>query len=139
VSLRTPHTLPLSGIEEIDAQHKKLVECFDQLELWVGKGHEFAATLDALGKLKRYVDEHFRFEEDMLREHGYPKLDEQITEHVEISGQLARLYRHVMSGGEATDDLLRLLREWLLSHIGVEDMEYAAYLATQSQLKSRSA
>jgi hemerythrin len=133
------HTLPLSGILEIDDQHKKLVRCLDQLELWVGKGHEFAATLDALATLNRYVEEHFRFEEDMLREHAYPKLDEQIAEHAEISAQLARLYRHVMSGGEATDEVLRLLREWLTNHIGLEDMEYAAFLGTQSPLESRSA
>jgi hemerythrin-like metal-binding protein len=133
------NTLPLCGIQEIDDQHKKLVDCFDQLELWVGKGHEFAATLDALGKLNRYVEEHFRFEEDMLRERGYPKLNQQIDEHGLIEGQLARLYQHVMSGGDATEDLLLLLREWLLSHIGVEDMEYAAFLGMQSPLESRSA
>jgi hemerythrin-like metal-binding protein len=110
-----------------------------KLGLWVGKGHEFAATLDALGTLNRYVDEHFRFEEDLLRERGYPKLAAQIEEHGLIKGQLGRLYRHVLSGGEATEEVLRLLREWLTNHIGVEDMEYAAFLGTQSPLESRSA
>ncbi len=128
-----------SSLEEIDDQHKKLVRCLDQLELWVGKGYEFAGTLDALATLNRYVEEHFRFEEDLLRERGYPKLDAQIEEHGLIKGQLARLYRHVMSGGEATEEVLRLLRKWLTNHIGVEDMEYAAFLGTQFPAESKSA
>jgi hemerythrin-like metal-binding protein len=124
--------LPLSGIQQIDDQHKQLVECLDELEQWIGKGHGFAATLDAFGKLTHYVEAHFRDEEDILRQRGYAKLDEHIEEHHLISAELAKLYQHVLDGGDVTEALLRLVRDWVVTHIGVEDMEYADFFGTRA-------
>jgi hemerythrin len=112
----------------------KLVACLDQLEISVGSEREYSATVDALRILNRYVEVHFRFEENMLLERGYPKLAGHVELHRSIKAQLARLYRHLQSGGEVTEDLMRLLREWLTSHIGEEDMEYAAFLGTRPGL-----
>jgi hemerythrin len=125
------NAFPLSGIQEIDEQHQQLVECLDHLELWVGKGHGFSATLDALGTLNKYVEEHFRCEEDLLRRRNYPKLDEHIAEHQIISAELARLYQHVLDGGDVTEELLGLVRDWVMTHIGVEDMEFAVFFGTR--------
>jgi hemerythrin-like metal-binding protein len=122
--------LPICGIREIDDQHMQLVECLDHLELWVGKGHGFSATLDALGRLNKYVEAHFRFEEDFLKSRNYPKLDEHIAEHQVISDDLARLYKHVLDGGDVTEALLQLVRDWVMTHIGIEDMQFAACYAT---------
>jgi hemerythrin-like metal-binding protein len=127
-----PSTLSLSGIQQIDDQHKQLVECLDALELWIGKGHGFAATLDALGKLNHYVEAHFRDEEELLRQRSYPKLDEHIAEHNLISAELAKLYQHVLDGGDVTEELLRLVRDWVITHIGVEDMEFADFFGTRA-------
>jgi hemerythrin-like metal-binding protein len=124
--------LPLSGIQKIDDQHKQLVECLDELDLWIGKGHGFAATLDAFGKLTQYVEAHFRDEEDLLRERGYPKIEEHIAEHHLISAELAKLYQHLLEGGDVTEELLHLARDWVIIHIGVEDMEYADFFGTRS-------
>jgi hemerythrin len=124
-------TLPRSGIQQIDDQHQQLVECLDRLELWVGKGNGFAAALDALGKLNQYAEAHFRDEEDLLRQRAYPKLEEHIAEHDLISAELAKLYQHVLDGGDVTDELLRLVRDWVITHIGVEDMEFAEFFGTR--------
>ena len=121
--------LPKIGIQEIDEQHAQLVACLDRLELWVGKGQGFAAALDALTSLNDYVEKHFAFEEELLRRHGYQKLDEHIERHRQISTELARLTRQVLDGGDIDDDLLDLIRKWIITHIGVEDVEYATAFA----------
>lgn len=124
------NTLPICGIQEIDDQHRQLFECLDHLELWVGKGHGFSATLDALGSLNTYVEAHFRFEEDFLKSRNYPKLDEHIAKHQAISAELVRLYQHVLDGGDVTEELMQLVRNWIMTHIGIEDMEFVAIYAT---------
>jgi hemerythrin len=121
--------LPKLGIKEIDEQHAHLVECLDRLELWVGKGQGFAAALDALNSLNDYVEVHFTFEEAFMRQHGYPKLDEHIAEHRQIKAELTRLSRQVLEGGEIDQELLGLIREWIITHIGIEDVEYATAFA----------
>ena len=40
--------LPTIGITEIDKQHKPLIECLEQSELWVGNGYGLAATCAAI-------------------------------------------------------------------------------------------
>jgi hemerythrin-like metal-binding protein len=115
------------GIKDIDEQHAQLLACLDRLELWVGKGHGFPAALDALTTLGEYVAKHFQYEEDLLRARGYPKLDEHIAEHRQISADLAALLQQVLDGGDITEQLLAMLRLWITQHIGVEDREFAAF------------
>lgn len=122
-------TLPVLGIREIDDQHAQLVACLDRLALWVGKGQGFAAALDALQALNDYVDKHFSYEERFLAANGYPKLDEHIAEHGRIRDELAKLNQEVLDGGDISEELLALVRQWIVSHIGVEDREYAKFVA----------
>jgi len=124
--------LPRLGIREIDEQHAQLVACMDRLELWVGKGQGFAAALDALNTLNDYVELHFSFEEGFLRRNGYPRLDEHIREHRRIKTDLARLTQRVVEGADIDQELLGLIREWIISHIGVEDVEFAKAFAREN-------
>ncbi len=121
--------LPKIGIQKIDEQHAQLVVCLDRLELWVGKGKGFAAALDALNALNEYVEKHFTYEESLLRQHGYQKLDEHIEEHRQISTELGRLTNEVLDGGDIGQELLALIRKWIVTHIGIEDVEYATAFA----------
>ena len=124
--------LPALGIKEIDEQHAQLFACMDRLELWVGKGQGFAAALDALNTLNDYVEKHFSFEEDFLRQHGYPKLEEHIGEHRQIKADLGRLTQRVVEGADIDQELLGLIREWIIGHIGVEDVEFAKAFARKN-------
>jgi hemerythrin-like metal-binding protein len=126
-----PHSvqLPHLGIEEIDRQHAELIACLERLELWVGKGQGFPAALDAMSALNAYVAKHFDYEEEFLRQYGYEKLSEHIAEHLEISRELARLSQQVLDGGDVSDELIGMIRHWIVSHIGVEDLEYASFIA----------
>jgi len=130
--MRSSVELPVLGIKEIDEQHAQLVACMDRLELWVGKGQGFAAALDALNTLNDYVEKHFSFEEDFLRQQGYPKLEEHIGEHRQIKADLGRLTQRVVEGADIDQELLGLIREWIIGHIGVEDVEFAKAFARKN-------
>lgn len=123
--------LPELGIPDIDDQHRQLLACLERLELWVGKGQGFAAALDALNTLNDYVASHFSFEEAFLQDHGYPLLAEHVQQHQAISDALARLTRQVLDGGDISGELVTMLREWILKHIGEDDCAFAAFLTAR--------
>lgn len=121
--------IPQLGIAEIDEQHAKLIACIDRLELWESRGQGFAALLDALNALSDYASEHFSYEEDFLRQHKYPKLDEQITEHREFCAELSRLTEQVLEEKIASEHVIAFVRDWITAHISKEDVAFADFIS----------
>lgn len=121
--------IPLLGISEIDDQHVKLVECVNRLQLWESKGQGFAALLDAMTALSDYAAKHFTYEEDFLRSHNYPNLDNQIAEHREFSAELSRLTERVLQGENGSEQVIAFVCDWVTTHISEDDVAYAQYLA----------
>lgn len=120
-----------TGIAEIDAQHRELLDCFERLAHWIGQGRGWAASLDAVTTLSDYTIKHFRDEEAYLHQHGYPRLNEHIREHERLLSELQALVARIHDGEEPSGELLDLLRNWILEHIGKEDMAFARHFAQQ--------
>ncbi len=119
---------PLLGIQEIDEQHKLLVENLQQLQAWCGKGHGYSAALNAFLSLGQYVQSHFRDEEAFMERHGYPELDEHTAQHQQLVAKLQTIEQHVMNGDDITEEMMAVLSQWLIEHIGGDDMKIATYL-----------
>jgi len=68
----------------------------------------------------------------LLRQQGYPKLEEHIGEHRQIKADLGRLTQRVVEGADIDQELLGLIREWIIGHIGVEDVEFAKAFARKN-------
>lgn len=122
--------IPQTGIERIDLEHAGLLDCLNRLELFVEKGHGFAASIDTLLALQSYAKDHFAHEETFLAEKQFPHLKEHIAQHEAISAHVAELYTRVLAGEEIESSIVDTIRQWLLKHIGVEDMEFACYYGT---------
>lgn len=117
-----------TGIDEIDAQHGKLLADLERLEFWMQKGFALAATFDALDALLSYAETHFRFEEDFLREHAYPKVEAHAAQHRDFIRQIADLHRSLEAGDDVAEPLASAMRAWIVGHINDEDAEYADFL-----------
>ncbi len=118
-----------TGIPEIDEQHKKLISIIEELNqaMIERKGKETLGKI--LAGLRDYVQYHFRHEERLLSEHGYPKLQEQKAAHAG--------YEERLSGFEAKEakgelglsvHVLEFLMTWIKGHIKGEDMLYVPFL-----------
>ncbi len=125
-----PIAFPQMGIAEIDAEHAGLLDCLQRLQLYVEKGHGFAASIDAVQALKTYAADHFTHEEAYLKERGFPNLAEHIEQHRVITDYVSELYERVLEGEEIEMPLVDMMRQWIIKHIGVEDMEFAIYFGT---------
>jgi len=116
------------NIKEIDNQHKCLIDLINQ----VYKGMMMNEGKEVLGKALRdlvdYTKTHFGYEERMFKQHGYPDTQSHIAKHEKLVGQVMDFYNKFQSGEvEVDNELLKFLKNWLVSHIMGTDREYSAF------------
>lgn len=133
-SSAAPFSLPETGIREIDRQHGELLESLRKLASWIGTPSEMAAVFSAVSYLNDYVDKHFQFEERFLEENGYPNLPKHVEEHAAIRVRVADLTSKILDGAEITEEIMATMTEWIVGHIGEEDLEYAAFLKREGAI-----
>ena len=121
------------GIPAIDEQHGRLVSLLESLLSWSDKGYGLAATFDAFAALFDYTQTHFQFEEQLMREHGYPQLAEHIEQHEAIIQGLTKLMSDLEAGSDVEERLASSLRRWIVLHIDVEDLAYAEFMGTTNR------
>lgn len=117
----------LTGIKEIDDQHKVLFDVIARLEQAVGADDKWSAVHFALVELTSYVTIHFAVEEALLRLHDYPALDAHIASHRAFSAALADIKKHSIRE-DVSDAMTTLVKAWLAQHIGKEDIAYVPHL-----------
>jgi hemerythrin len=123
------------GDAGIDADHQKLIDIINTVELTLrasGGNAELAATLD---RLTVYATEHFEREENLMGYASYNGLIHHRQAHRELHAQLGKIRvaveaakAEVMPEGKI-DELVAPLRSWLLDHVLKEDMLLKAFLA----------
>lgn len=116
-------------IQKIDEQHQMLIKIINEV---------FEAKTNALGKmaianvLKRmadYAQIHFKDEEALMANHGYPELEEHRTAHQYFITKVADFYRGFnLDQDTLTEDMLFFLKDWLLTHIMESDKRYSSFL-----------
>ncbi|MBE9556344.1 MAG: hemerythrin family protein [Proteobacteria bacterium] len=114
------------GDTKMDDQHKGLIVLVNQLA-----GENEVDVREALEKLQEYADIHFRDEEALLAEIGYPDLDKQAAEHETFRKWLDEQLETYRNGGGSDTIRARIqnyLRIWWIKHILFSDKAYASYL-----------
>jgi hemerythrin len=117
----------LTGIKEIDDQHKVLFEVIARLELAVSEEDKWSAVHFSLVELTSYVTIHFAVEEALMRLHDYPDLDAHIGSHRAFSAALADIKKHSIRE-DVSEAMTTLVKTWLVQHIGKEDLAYVPHL-----------
>lgn len=119
----------------LDQQHKALVALINQLHAAMLKGALKEDMRKVFGELVHYTDSHFKAEEEMMRQSGYPLLAGHRTEHVEFVLKARELQGRLLTGKLTVSlDLLRFLKSWLSEHILGSDQQYAPYLSAARSL-----
>jgi hemerythrin len=117
------------GIVEIDIQHKKLFDLINKLyeAMQVGQGSKQIGNVVA--ELIAYAGTHFSVEEKYMATHKYPDLGKHKAVHDAFVQKVLEFQRQYLSGKMAMSiDILNFLKDWLVTHIQVEDQKYAPYL-----------
>ena len=119
------------GVKALDMQHKKIIRMFNDLvdNASANAGSEIVSRL--LTTLVDYASEHFKYEEQLLRDHGYPDLQQQKDDHMQFRRQAAELCLSASQQNEkVVHDLLNFLHDWWTDHILIEDRKYSAFFGS---------
>ncbi len=115
---------------DIDAEHKKLIDLVNMLHdaMKTGKGRDVIGKV--LTSLIDYTATHFANEEKLMSSIGYPGLYQQKREHTELLKQANDLKAKYGKGETAISmDTMTFLQKWLTDHIMVSDKKIGEFIA----------
>jgi len=116
------------GIQEIDEQHKLLVDLINQLHEAVVKSTDNVIIGDILEELTQYTIVHFTVEESLMRIFDYSRYEEHKEQHKLLRDQIFELQVKIKTGDvDVGMELLSFLRTWLTRHILMEDKQYSPF------------
>lgn len=116
------------GIQEIDEQHKILVELLNQMYDAIQEQRGSEVVNEIVDELIEYTRVHFTVEESLMRILDYPHYRNHKQEHEKLLQQCIEMRQHLDQGeGTSTFEILHFLRRWLTDHIMLSDMEYGPF------------
>lgn len=125
------------GIEEIDNQHKILVDLLNDLHRAIVEHHGSEAAHRILAELLEYTRIHFAVEESLMRIMGYPDYEEHKHHHELLLNEVRLLGRKLAEGKKSVNfELLHFLKMWLTKHIMEEDMQYTPFFLSKGVQQS---
>jgi hemerythrin len=114
--------------DEIDNDHRILVNLFNLLARSVEEGEARAYVETVLEELIRCTAWHFCHEERLMLKHGYRELEEHRQEHLELMDSVRALQREILETGKLEEREFEILEQWLTGHILAADMKFGEYL-----------
>ena len=113
------------GVEEIDHQHRKLIDMINRLESARMNGMSASMIGAILGELMEYSDYHFGLEEMYFDEFNFEDAARHKMAHRALTVQVRSFQRAVMERREGlSDEVTRFLQDWLSIHIKGSDQQY---------------
>ena len=121
------------GVQIFDDEHKVLLGLINEMFDIVRNNDEVEKLSMTINKLIQYTQEHFSDEEQALEKINYPQLDEHKKIHSCLLHDVTAYKNRIDNRDEDTIlGLYHFLRDWLLTHILEEDMQYKPFFAEES-------
>lgn len=124
----------LVGIDQVDAEHRQLFAIIQRVEDALGCEGDLVQVLAfaAVQELLDYTRSHFASEERLMRDAGYPRLEEHLHLHTNLLQTVDAMALKIELGDPgACLDLSRFLFTWLIDHILLEDRLFAEFYLGQ--------
>lgn len=118
----------------LDTDHEHLVDLFNQLATSVKERQGKIACAELLETIIQYAKRHFAFEEQLMADEHYPKIDYHAAEHFRLIKQAIR-YKAKFEAGEPEShiSLIHFPEDWLTFHILTADKELATFLSAAAE------
>jgi hemerythrin len=130
------------GIDEIDSQHRVLVELIDEMHEAVHERHGGEVVRNVLSKIADYTKIHFAVEESLMRLLGHPAYEAHKAQHEELIRGILDIQKKMAIGMIAVGlEDTHVLKNWLTRHILESDRQYGRYFmeaGVKARLKKKS-
>ena len=126
------HDNLLTGNELIDGQHKEIIEKINKLVSSCENGSCQIESIKMLDYLADYTEYHFREEEALQEEIGYPGLEEHKKRHEDFRIAVKELHEMLEEEEGPSERFVKAVQDnvvdWLYRHIKGFDCSVAAYI-----------
>ena len=122
------------GLEAVDRQHQELIRRTVRLVEATLNGQGKEEVTRMLDFLKAYVVEHFRSEEDLMEDRGYPNLEKHRGVHRLFEAEVRKLSRRLQEGEPDEAFILTVQNnvvDWLIHHIRGMDKKIGDWVRSQ--------
>ena len=117
-------------VEEIDEDHRRLIELFNILNRAVIDGETDDYVLAVVDELVSGTAWHFKHEERLMLKYGYSGITAHKAEHQELMESVKALQQQLLQEDRTVStEVVQFLEQWLTGHILGADMEMGAVLA----------
>jgi hemerythrin len=118
---------------DIDIQHKLLFEKFHTFTTAYDMGKEPEEIFRLFWFVEAYIVSHFRDEERLMQQIGFPNFPNHREQHAAFSDQVGVLKERLRVEGP-TQELLATIKTfiggWLINHISSRDVEIGRFMKT---------
>ena len=121
------------GVPILDSDHRALFRLVNQLHDHMESGAEDAILGAIFDKLVAYIEFHFTREEKVMQACGFPGLAVHLDEHADFTRYIHELRERYAGAHDPalTQELLEFLKNWLNTHILIQDMAYKPYVLAE--------
>ena len=114
----------------LDSDHRILIDLLDQLHDAMETGQSRDVIGSVISVLAEYVEHHFRREEAIMAEVGFPDLDVHSQQHRDLERRVIEVRDRYRAGerGALGQEVVELLKNWLTEHILVADNSYKPWV-----------
>jgi len=117
------------GIDEIDDDHRKLVNLFNILNHSLTEGATTDYVESVLEELINCTVWHFSHEERLMLKYGYDRYEEHKAEHKDLIESAKALQQKFIQKGKLDEgEDIEFLERWLTEHILVADLRLGTFL-----------
>lgn len=123
------------GVDQIDEQHKMLIQKLKDLSDAFDRGLEQNKMLKTMDFMIDYTDFHFSEEEKLMAVHEYPGLETQKKQHKEFQDTLNHILEDYQDEGPTkalATSINVFLLNWLFNHIKGLDVQIGKFLSEKS-------
>lgn len=129
----------LIGNDLIDAEHEELFTLVNAFHTRWAEAHTRQDIAKILNQLIVYAEMHFRHEEQVMRDTGFPKLEQHQTIHETMIDAIFRLQQSYEDGNLHLEmDTMKFVKAWLVEHILENDYLFRDFLARKNNVESVS-
>ena len=115
------------GESDIDEQHREL---FGRAAYVVGATSHQGQVMAAM-RLFQYMRSHVSYEDELMRRHGYPAIDEHRAQHRDLMEKMIEISHSIANEDRVLVDLEKFIARLFLAHMHTADRKLAEYLQLQ--------
>ncbi len=115
---------------EIDAEHQQLFRLVNDFF----EASEKIRKTECATRLLQYTCEHFRHEEMLMQDIGYPAMPAHVEQHHLLIGRLHEAVDKVEKDTLNASELQKFLTAWLVGHIVTFDTKLSSYVHRKQEV-----